>query len=159
MFRILRFIKNVGKLNKRLTEEEERQIKEGYSIKTTQEGPERYVTYYERERKVTVGVSYTYLNDVVLYTNSFRKWDVPLGQELTPFDYQKVLNRLIRYFACWGAVTLDCTEPQHIEDLRESLIEAEIPFEECEDGIIKFSSNPEKEETRKGGFSRNTSNH
>ena len=158
MFRILKFIKNVSTLNKKLAEEEERQKKEGYSIKSTQEGPERYVTYYEDERKVTIGVSYTFLNDVVLYTNSFRKWDVPLGQELTPFDYQKVLNRLIRYFSCWGDVTLDYTEPQHIEDLRESLIEAGIPFEEYEDGTIKYTSTVEKEKTRKGGFFRNTSN-
>jgi hypothetical protein len=108
MFKFLKFIKNVALLNRRLNEEEERQNKEGYSIKFTQEGPEQYINYYEGNRKLAIGFEFTWLNDVILQTNSFIRWNVPKGQELTPDEYQKVLSRLIRYFSCWGGeVILD----------------------------------------------------
>jgi hypothetical protein len=108
MFKILKYIKNQFLLNRRLTEEEERQKKEGYWIKRTQEGNEAYTFYCEDKKEIPIIVEFTWLNDVILNTNSFRKWRFPKVEELTPLEYEKVQNRLVRYFSCWGGdVKLD----------------------------------------------------
>lgn len=137
MFKILKFIKNVVLLNKRLTAEEERQKKEGYSIEFVN-GPEQYVIYREGDRKVAAGMTFSIFNDVTIYTNSFVKWDFPRGEKLTAFDYQKVLNRLVRYFSCWGGeISLDDSHIPDFEELKESLRQRGIPFEE-RDGVLIY---------------------
>lgn len=108
MFKILKFIKNIFLLNKRLTEEEERQRKEGYRIEFTHEGNDSYITYYEENKSLPIEYEFTFLNDVILKTNSFKKWNASRGKELTALEFEKVQSRLVRYFSCWGGdVILD----------------------------------------------------
>lgn len=152
MFKLIRFVKNLKHFDSRLKENEKLQRENGYRIEFVQEGPERYITYHEDGREVTVRADFSILNDVVLYRNSFRKWDKPAGQELTSFDYHKLLNRLVSYFACWGDVTLDDSQLPEAEDISESLIRDGIPFEELDDGIIHYQSTIDEERRRKGGF-------
>jgi len=107
MFKSLKFIRNQILLNKRRTEEEAQQKREGYRIEFTHEGPESYITYYEGNREIPIGFEFTLLNDVILNANSFRRWN-GRGKELTPLEYERVQNRLVRYFSCWGGdVKLD----------------------------------------------------
>jgi hypothetical protein len=154
MFKILQFIKNQVLLNQRLNEEGEQQKKEGYKIDFVQQGPERYITYCEGKKEVTVEASFNFWNDVRLYKQSFVKWDKPRGEELTPFDYQKILNRLVRYFSCWGGeVILDDSDLQ-IQDLNEIKAELEkdgIEYQEM-DGVIVYQSTVEEERKRKNSF-------
>lgn len=108
MFKILRFIKNIFLLNKRLAEEEERQKREGYKIEFTHYGNQSDITYYEGDKKLPIDYKFTILNDVILNTNSFRRWNASRGKELTSTEYERVQNRLLRYFSCWGGeVILD----------------------------------------------------
>jgi hypothetical protein len=152
MFKILKFIKNQVLLNQRLNEEEEQQKSEGYFIESIHHGPEHYFTYFEGDKEVSVGADFTLLNDVRLYTQSFVKWDKPRGKELTTFDYQKVLNRLVRYFSCWGGevILADC----HLRDLEEIKAELDkdgIEYQEV-DGVVVYESTVEEERKRKNGF-------
>jgi len=89
MFKFLKFFKNQILLNKRLTAEEELQKAEGYRIKFTQAGNESVITYYEGNREIPIGFEFTLLNDVILNTNSFRRWN-GRGKELTPLEYERV---------------------------------------------------------------------
>lgn len=96
-------------------------------------------------------MSFSWFNDVKIYTNSLKRWDIPYGEELSPFDYQKILNRLVRYFSCWGgAVSLSNAPLQDMDDIKNSLQEAGIAFEEVE-GIVHYVSTVEEEKKRKGG--------
>ena len=149
MFRILKFIKNVFLLNGRLTAEEERQKKEGYLIEFIHEGPQYYFKYYEGDREVSVGVDFTYLNDAKIYTKSFVKWSKPRGEELTPFDYQKILNRLVRYLSCWGGeVILDNSHIKDLEEIKAELDRDGIKYQEI-DGVLMYQSTVEDEKKRK----------
>ncbi|MBC7901258.1 MAG: hypothetical protein H7070_14525 [Saprospiraceae bacterium] len=153
MFKFFRFLKNVCLLGRRLTANEVLQAEEKYSIKFTQEGPERYITYYEGDREANIIAEYSFLNDVTLFTDSFRKWQKPYGEELTEFDFQKVKNRVARYFACWGgAVVINETALPTLEDFIKGLQDAGIPYEEVGDGIIKYTADIDEERNRKGGF-------
>lgn len=102
-------------------------------------GPERYITYLEKGREIDVIADFTLLNDVILYTDSLKKWSKPRGEVLAPFDYGKVLNRVTRYLSCWGEVTLDDSNLPTNEDLKKTLTEKGIEFVETEDGIIHYS--------------------
>lgn len=149
MFKVLKFIENQIHLNRRLTKEEQQQKREGYSITFEQYGPDREITYYEGDKEVSVGVDFNWFNDVRLYTKSFVKWDKPRGEELTPFDYQKVLNRLVRYFSCWGGeVILDDSHLQDLEEIKAELNRDGIEYQEF-DGIIAYQSTIEDERKRK----------
>ena len=139
MFGVFRLIKNVLLLNRRLTEDERLQSEEGYRIETSSTGPETYITYFENGRTLSVLADFSIFNDVVLYTDSLRKWTKPYGEELTRFDYQKVLNRATRYLSCWGAVTLDDTKLPDNEDLKRSLDEQGIEYTELDGGVISYT--------------------
>src|SRR5438445_2048688 len=139
MFGVFRLIKNVLLLNRRLTEDERLQSEEGYRIETSSTGPETYITYFENGRTLSVLADFSIFNDVVLYTDSLRKWTKPYGEELTRFDYQKVLNRATRYLSCWGTVTLDDTKLPDNEDLKRSLDEQGIEYTELDGGVISYT--------------------
>ena len=152
MFKLLSYVRNQLRLGSRLREERGLQAKGGYEITFAQEGPQRSITYRENGKEVTVQVEFTWLNDVTLYINSFKVWDRPRGEKLNPFEYEKVTDRLVRFLSCWGDVTLDSSPLERTQDLKESLIEQGIPFEELEDGIVHYISTVERERERKGGF-------
>lgn len=155
MLKFFKFIKNIVLLGKRLAIEEERQKKEGYLIESIHHGPEHYFTYYEGDKEVSVGADFTWLNDVRLYTQSFVKWDKPRGEELTPFDYQKVQNRLVRYFFCWGGeVILDDSHLQDLDEIKAELDKDRIKYQEI-DGVIVYQSTVDEERRRKNGFFNN----
>ncbi len=139
MFGVFRLIKSVISLNSRLAEDERSQMAEGYSIKTLGNGPETYITYVENEREIGLLVEFSIYNDVVLFTDSLRKWTKPFGVELTPLDYQKVLNRATHYLSCWGTVTYDETRLLDNEDLKKSLTEQGIDFTDLDDVIISYT--------------------
>ena len=149
MFKFFKFIQNVVLLNERLAQEEEQQKREGYLIESIHHGPEHYFTYYEGSRELSVGADFTWLNDVRIYTQSFVKWDKPRGEELTQFDYQKVLNRLVKYFSCWGGeVILDDCHLQGLDEIKAELDKDGIEFQEV-DGVIIYKSTLEEERKRK----------
>lgn len=152
MFKLVRFFRNLKRLDACLKENEKKQRANGYRIEFTQEGPERHIFYLEGDREILIHAEFTILNDVLLFTNSLRKWHKPPGDELSDFDYQKVLNRAISYFSCWGEVILNNAPLKDTEELKESLREAGIPYEELEGGIIQYTSTVEEERKRKGGF-------
>ncbi len=80
------------------------------------------------------------------------KWDKPRGEELTPLDYQKVLNRLVRYFSCWGGeVILDNAHLQDLEEIKAALDKDGIEYQEF-DGVIAYQSTVEDERKRKNSF-------
>lgn len=152
MLKILEYIKNQVLLNRRLTEEEEQQKREGYLIEWTQHGPERSIKYYEGDKEVFVGVDFNWFNDVRLYTESFVRWTKPRGEELTPFDYQKVLNRLVRYFSCWGGeVILDDSHLKNLEEIKAELKKDGVEYQDV-DGIIIYESTIEEERKRENSF-------
>jgi hypothetical protein len=108
MFKFLKYIKNQFLLSKRLNEEEERQKREGYKIEFIHEGNESYITYCEGNKRIPIGYEFTWLNDVILNTNSFRKG-------LTIEEYEKVKERLVRYFSCWGGEIILDDSPSPFE--------------------------------------------
>jgi hypothetical protein len=144
VFGFVRFVRNLFSLNKRLAENSLQQAEEGYKIEFTNIGPERYITYSENGREIDIIADFTILNDVVLYTVSLRHWDNPKREELTSFDYQKVMNRVIRYLSCWGNVTLDGSELRRNEDLEKSLEQQGIDFVVLKDGTIKYEIDLDK---------------
>jgi hypothetical protein len=152
MTHILRFIKNLFLLNSCLETDKDRQAKDGYRLEFSNIGPERYVTYYEKGRKIEVLADFTLFNDVILHTHSLRKWSKPSGEELTPFDYEKVLNRVTRYLSCWGEVTLNETKLRDNEDLKRSLTEQGVEFVETDDDLILYSVDADvyREQIEKG---------
>lgn len=132
-------VKNLASFNSRMAADEEKQTIDGYRITSTSEGPERYITYFEGDREVAVTVDFSLWNDVLLYTDSLRRWSKPYGVELTEFDFQKVLNRVTSYLSCWGNVTLNDSKFPTQKDLKKSLTEQGIKFEELENGVIHYS--------------------
>lgn len=136
---LFRFIKSLIFLNKRMAEVEAVQTREGYRIEELGRGPEYYWTYMEGSREISIEVDFTWFNDVRLYTDSLRKWSEPYGTEVSDFDHQKIINRCIHYFSCWGMVTLDHTILPTTEDLKRSLTEQGIEFKELDKGVIYYS--------------------
>ncbi len=107
MLKICRFVRNLYLLNQKRVAEEQRQQAEGYSVTFEQQGPERFITYLEGDREINVIAEFSMFNDVILFTDSLVKWSVPYNEPLSEFDHLRVVNRMIRYFSCWGEVTLD----------------------------------------------------
>jgi hypothetical protein len=68
------------------------------------------------------------------------------------FDHRMVVNRMSRYFSCWGEVTLDSRQLPTSEDIKLELEKARIPYEERPGGIIHYSADIEDERKRKGGI-------
>jgi hypothetical protein len=143
MFGIFRLIKNLVLMKSRLAEDRLGQAREGYLIDINDGGLERYITYFENGRELSILADFTWFNDVVLYTASLRKWTRPYGVELTEYDYQKVLNRVTRYLSCWGEVRFDDSKLPDNDDLKRSLTEQGIEFVESEDGVIRYSVDAE----------------
>lgn len=141
MIKLFQFVKNIMLLNRRKAADKITQSKEGYSIEMNGSGPETYITYIENNLEIDVAANFTMFNDVILYTDSLRKWSRPKSEVLTPFDYQKVLNRVIRYLSCWGEVEIDESRLPDNDDLKRSLTEQGIPFTELENGVITYSVN------------------
>jgi hypothetical protein len=137
-------------LNKRLEEDKEQQKQEGYSVEGVFKGYENYLIYREGEREVTAEVHFfSYLNDVRLFINSYRKWDKPHSEELTSFDHQKITNRFVKYLSCWGGeVVLDDSPFRDLEQIKESLRRDGIEFEE-HDGYVVYQADIEDERKRK----------
>jgi len=140
MFKVFQLCRSVYLLSKRLDENEAQQLRENYSIKSTQEGPERYITYSESDLKIDVIAEYTWANDVVIFTDSLR--DLRNNStELSPDVYDRVLKRLVAYFSCWGGkVSLSDQKLSTGDDLKTMLKDSNIPFSETEDGTIHFSA-------------------
>lgn len=139
MFKLYQFVKNIVFLNRRQAADRISQMKEGYSIEMNGAGPETCITYIENNREIDVLAEFTMLNDVILYAYSLRRWSRPQSEELTQFDYQKVLNRVVRYLSCWGEVEISETKLRDTEELKQSLSEQGIQFIEHEDGVITYS--------------------
>jgi hypothetical protein len=152
MFAVFKFIKSLILWKGRMREERLRQTRGGYTIDMEGTGPETYITYSENGRTIGVIADFSWGNDVVLFTDSLRKWMVPYGVELTDFDFQKVLNRVTNYLACWGEVTLNNSKLPDNEDLKRSLTEQGIEFEELPGGVIHYSLNADdyREQLKKG---------
>ncbi|PYS97914.1 MAG: hypothetical protein DMF63_17825 [Acidobacteria bacterium] len=138
MLRFVRFVNNLLRLNGRLAADRADQARDGYLIEWSNHGPERYISYSDNDRELDVHADFTLLNDVVLYSDSLRSWTAPQRKEVTPFEYQKVLNRVIRYLSCWGDVRIDDRKLQDSEDLKRALTELGIDFTERDDGIIVY---------------------
>jgi uncharacterized protein len=139
MFGLLRLVKNLASFDGRKARDDEKQVAEGYRITATGSGPETYVTYHDGDREIGVIAKFSWSNDVLLYTDSLKRWSVPYNAELTEFDFQRVLNRVMSYLSCWGKVSLDHSELPTQEDLKKSLIDKGIEFEELENGVLRYS--------------------
>ena len=81
MRKLFRFFKNIYLLDRRRAQEELRQRDEGYSIELVQEGPEQYIDYIEGDRKASITVEFSWMNDVVVFTDSFRSCGYRRGRE------------------------------------------------------------------------------
>ncbi len=153
MLKVLAFIYGIWNLNSRLTEEEHCQVAEGYSIRRVQEGPESCTYYVEGEREASILAEFSYLNDVVVYTDSFRKWTKPYGEPVSDFEFAKIRSRAIRYFECWGGeVSTNDMTLKSDDDLKAEVEQAGIPYEELPGGVIHYSIDIDEERKRKGGF-------
>jgi hypothetical protein len=138
MWRLLKFPKDFLLWNRRMTGELERQKQEGYKIELINIGPERYIVYTEKGKELEILANFTFLNGVILYSDSLKLWTKPPGEELSPFDFRKVLNRTIRYLSCWGAVTVDDRSLLVQEDFKKDLIQRGIRVTELHDGVMKY---------------------
>src|SRR5690606_27266459 len=108
--KLIQFLKGVRNLNRRLEAEERRQANEGYRIWRENAGPETYTIYEEEGRAADILVQFNIWNDVIVFTDSFRKWNKPYGEEVSALEFVKIKNRVARYFDCWGGeVTFDET--------------------------------------------------
>src|SRR5688572_1889495 len=101
MFKAVRFAVNLLMLKGRLKQDRLAQEEAGYLIADTGTGLENNFTYKEGDREITILADFTWSNDVLLHTDSLRKWTKPYGETVTEFDYQKVLNRVTQYLSCW----------------------------------------------------------
>src|SRR5688572_13297463 len=128
MLKICRFLKNLWQQKRLLADDRAQQLQEGYSIDWSNRGPERYITYIENGREIDVLADFPALNEVVLYGDALRKWSSPKREEVTPFEYQKLLNRVVWYLSCWGDVTVDNRKLRDTEDVKSELTELGIPF-------------------------------
>lgn len=143
--KLIQFLKGVRNLNRRLEAEERRQANEGYSIRQEHAGPETYTTYEEEGRAANILAEFNILNDVVVFTDSFRKWDRPYGEVVSEPDFAKIKNRVARFFACWGGeVTFDDKVLPTNEELKKELEDAGIEYEELEGGVIHYSVDIDK---------------
>jgi len=150
MRKLFRFFKNIYLLDRRRAQEELRQRDEGYSIELVQEGPEQYIDYIEGDRKASITVEFSWMNDVVVFTDSFRSWSRPYEVELSDLDFLRVRQRVIRYLQCWGGdVREDERQFRKTADLKKHLELEGIPYEDLGDGLIMYSNDIE-EERKKG---------
>jgi hypothetical protein len=143
MFKIIKFFQNIVMLNNRLTVEVEQQKEEGYSIEHDFHGYDYYLNYREGDKEATAQLKFLsdFTREVKLFRNSYPKWTKPKGEEITPFDHQKLTNRFAKYLACWsGEVLLDDTpfEYEDLEQIKERLTKARIKFEE-RDGYVFYT--------------------
>ncbi len=98
-------------------------------------------------------VGFTFWNDVLIYTDSFRKWDIPDGEIVSDLEFVKIKNRVARYFACWGGeIAFDDTELATLDDFKTQLQKDGIQYEELEGGVISYSNDIDAERRRPGGF-------
>jgi len=138
MFETVRFLRKLFFLRSSLARDSALQASNGYRIEMSQVGPERSITYSEGEQEIDIIAGFTLLNRVTLYVDSLTEWTIPAGQKLTLFDFQKVLNRTIRYLACWGEVTLDDSKLPSDRSVRDFLVSNGIGFSEVGNGVINY---------------------
>ena len=149
MRKLFRFFKNIYLLDPRRAQEELRQRDEGYSIELVQEGPEQYIDYIEGDRKASITVEFSWMNDVVVFTDSFRSWSRPYEVELSYLDFLRVRQRVIQYLQCWGGdVRDDERQLRKTADLKKQLELEGIPYEDLGDGLIMYSNDIEEERKR-----------
>jgi hypothetical protein len=153
MFAIIKYLNNLLSLGRRLREHEERQKKSGYAVDFIQEGPERLIIYKENCQELMVNATFSILNNVVIYTESLKYWDIPRGKQLSPEEYQRVLSRMVEYFSCWGDVALDDSDLDDSDSFKNDLIKRGIEFEEFDDGTIHYQSTAEEARRKKTGGS------
>lgn len=153
--KLIQLLKSQRNLNRRLAAEERRQANEGYRRWRENAGPETYTTYEEGSWVANILVEFNIWNEVIVFTDSFRKWNKPYGEEVSDLEFVKIQNRVARYFDCWGGeVTFDDTVLPTNEDLKADLENAGIPYEELEGGVIHYFIDIEDEKKRRGGFFR-----
>ncbi len=158
MLKPFRFLRGLWHLDRRLTAEEQQQASEGYSIRREYAGPETYTNYLEGEREANILVQFNLWNDVIIFTDSFRRWAEPYGEPISDLEFAKILSRSIRYFECWGGeVTTNDMTLETNEDIKAELEEARIPYEELPGGVIKYSNDIDEERKRPGGIFRSVS--
>ena len=151
MFKLFRFFKNIYLLPRRQAADRAIQDAEGYSIEMGPNGPEIYFTYFECDREASIVAQFSILNDVVIFTDSFRRWQKPFNESISDFDFTRIKNRAVRYFGCWGGkVTTDDRKLPTTEDLRRQLVADGIDYVELEGGVIQYSM--DAEEFRKKGM-------
>ena len=125
--------------------ERRRQNEDGYTIEQEHAGPETYTTYSENGCEAAIIVEFNSMNDVVIYTDSFRRWHKPYNELVSDFDFVKIRNRTISYFECWGGtVTTDDRKLQTSEDLKQQLEAEGIEYVELGEGVIQYSMNAEE---------------
>jgi len=141
MIKFIRLIKGVYLLSKRLKEDEARQHQENYLITSTQEGPERYIKYSDGDLEIDVIAEFTWANDVVIYTDSLKNFRKNPAEQLSPENYERVLQRLVRYFSCWGG-TVSLTNKKLLanDNIKEMLNRSGIAVSENDDGVIQYSA-------------------
>ena len=110
--KLKRYLKSQIGFSKRLEKETAEQRKAGYRITLKWEGPEQVITYREGKRQLIVFARFNWANDVVLELDSIKRWDYP-GGRLTEPEYQKVLERVIKFLSVWGNVSLDATSVRY----------------------------------------------
>jgi hypothetical protein len=153
MWKLVSFLSGIWNLNRRLTQEEQRQVAEGFSIRRVQAGSEDYFIYVEVGREANIIVKFNILNDVVIFTDSFRRWSAPYGEPISELDFAKIKSRAIRFFECWGGeVTTNDITLKTNDDLKAELEQAGIPYEELPGGVIHYSIDIDEERKRPGRF-------
>ena len=89
------------------------------------------------------------MNDVVVFTDSFKTWSRPYEVELSYLDFLRVRQRVIQYLQCWGGdVRDDERQLRKTADLKKQLELEGIPYEDLGDGSIMYSNDIEEERKR-----------
>jgi len=146
MYRFLKYIKSLGLLKGRLQREEDLQHIEGYSIVNVWNGGDQYFLYVENDtgNSLTIGVDFSWLNDVKIYTESFRFWSQPEATALSKFEIARVKTRLVRYFSAWGGnVEFDDAMIRSLTEIKEDLNRKGIAYTEVDGFVIYKDENIE----------------
>lgn len=152
--KLVNYIQRQANFGSRREKEMAEQKDFGYEAKYVQYGGEHYVIYQEDGKSLDVCVEFDWENNVTVFTKSFDSWLTPKREKLAELDYQKVLNRVVKYLSLWGEVRLDDSPPVGTEELKASLKKDGIEFQEV-DGVVIYESTVEKEKERKTSVFKN----
>ncbi len=131
--RVLRFTGRQISLNRRLTQEELEQKKEGYQIKLINGYGRHFILYREDNKRLILDNQGTWDNNTTLSSKALEYWCEPRGEKLSEIECERAKNRIIKFLSCWGDVILDNLPVRTVNEIVADLNSRGIDLHKLED--------------------------